>query len=117
MQDPDHPVFYFIKCADCLLVYLPHLPPTVSIALFLLLPYTVLTGHCHGRVYRKETRKSQMDTIKTKILDSIRETGSYHYSTDPARKLSETEAVKELEADGLITLVTKAVGYVNAKTL
>lgn len=64
-----------------------------------------------------EPERSQMDTIKTTILDSIRETGSYHYSADPARKLLETEAVKELEAEGSITLVTKTLGYVNAKVL
>lgn len=58
-----------------------------------------------------------MDTLKTQILDSIRKTGSYHYSADLAIKALETNAVKELEADGLITSVAKSLGYVNAKPL
>lgn len=58
-----------------------------------------------------------MDTLKTQILDSIRRTGNYHYSANPEIKLQEINAVKELETNGLITSVTKALGYVNAKTL
>lgn len=58
-----------------------------------------------------------MEKAKSKVLKGIRENGYYRYSTDVQEKLKEQNAVKELEADGLITSVSKTIGEVYAKPL
>lgn len=58
-----------------------------------------------------------MEKAKSKVLEGIRENGRYRYSTDVQERLKEQNAVNELEADGLITSVSKAIGEVYAKPL
>lgn len=58
-----------------------------------------------------------MNTTKAKILDAIRKNNYYRYSTNLQEKAKEQNAVKELEADGLITSVSKAIGEIYAKPL
>jgi len=99
---------------------LPHLPPASSlsaksIVIFGFLPYTVFTGVVAPST--EERRSRLIEVLKAEILESIRQTGSYHYSLDLSKKAAERSAVDELEADGLITSVTKAIGYVNAEAL
>ncbi len=58
-----------------------------------------------------------MENAKNRILDCIRENGYYRYSNDTQEKIKELNAVKELETEGLITSVSKAIGEVYAKPL
>lgn len=56
-----------------------------------------------------------MVDIREQILDSIRKSGSYHYSSDSVQKKLEVDEVDSLIAEGVLINATRALGYVNAK--
>ena len=54
-----------------------------------------------------------MSKLEHVILESIRTTGSFRFSSDAKQKKDELEAINNLIAGGLIVKTAESIGYIN----
>lgn len=54
-----------------------------------------------------------MSKLEHVILESIRTTGRFRFSSDSHQRLDELEAINNLIASGLIVKTAESIGYIN----
>lgn len=58
-----------------------------------------------------------MNDYESKILETLKQSGEYRYSSDMLSKSREIAAMKGLEQDGLIRIKSQTIGYCIADVL